>query len=127
MEKNEILFRLSRPFKISRTAAVDRVQLPVAGGSVTVLPDRAPTLFLLADGLLQVLDKEGNPLDRYLTKGGVADVARNRCAVSTEKVVAFDKIDLPRAAEKRDEAILPDDKVFYQMIVDYLTLMSSHK
>lgn len=127
MEKNEILFRLSRPFKISRTAAVDRVQLPVAGGSVTVLPDRAPTLFLLADGLLQVLDKEGKPLERYFIKGGGADVARNRCAVSTEKVVAFDKIDLPRAAEKRDEAILPDDKVFYQMIVDYLTLMSSHK
>ena len=127
MEKNEILFRLSRPFKISRTAAVDRVQLPVAGGSVTVLPDRAPTLFLLADGLLQVLDKEGKPPERYFIKGGVADVARNRCAVSTEKVVAFDKIDLPRAAEKRDEAILPDDKVFYQMIVDYLTLMSSHK
>ena len=127
MEKNEILFRLSRPFKISRTAAVDRVQLPVAGGSVTVLPDRAPTLFLLADGLLKVLDKEGKPLERYFIKRGVADVARNRCAVSTEKVVAFDKIDLPRAAEKRDEAILPDDKVFYQMIVDYLTLMSSHK
>lgn len=127
MEKNEILFRLSRPFKISRTATVDRVQLPVVGGSVTVLPDRAPTLFLLADGLLQVLDKEGKPLERYFIKGGVADVARNRCAVSTEKVVAFDKIDLPRAAEKRDEAILPDDKAFYQMIVDYLTSMSSHK
>lgn len=127
MEKNEILFRLSRPFKISRTGGCR----PGAAAGCRRKRDGSSRpgadAVLLADGLLQVLDKEGKPLERYFIKGGVADVARNRCAVSTEKVVAFDKIDLPRAAEKRDEAILPDDKVFYQMIVDYLTLMSSHK
>ena len=127
MERKEIIFRLSRPFKVSRTAAVSRVQLPAVGGAVTILPDRAPTLLLLTNGVLQILDCEGKPLERFFIKGGVADVARNRCAVSTEKVVSFDKIDLRRATEKRDEAILPEDKTFYQMIVDYLFLQSARK
>ena len=127
MEKKTILFRLSRPFKIFRTASVDRVQLPAVGGSVTILPERAPTLFLLTNGLLQILDEDSKPVERYFIKGGVADVARNRCAVSTEKVVSLDKITLVRAAEKRDAAILSDDKDFYQMIVDYLTVASAHK
>ena len=94
MEKKQIIFRLSRPFKVSRTAAVDRVQLPAVNGDITILPNRAPILLLLRNGLLQVLDKDGKPTERYFVKGGIADVARNRCAVSSEKVVAFDKIDV---------------------------------
>lgn len=127
MEKNEIIFRLSRPFKVSRTAAVARVQLPAVDGDVTILPGRAPTVILLGNGLLQVMDRNGAPTERYFVKGGVADVARNRCAVSTEKVVAFDKINLERAAEKRDQAILIEDRDFYQMIVERLSIMHTHK
>lgn len=124
MEKKQIIFRLSRPFKVSRTAAVDRVQLPAVNGDITILPNRAPILLLLRNGLLQILDKDGKPTERYFVKGGVADVARNRCAVSSEKVVAFDKIDVIKAAEKRDSAILQEDKDFYQSIVDTLKVMN---
>lgn len=122
MEK-EIIFRLSRPYKISRTATVSRVVLPGTNGDITIIPDRAPTLILLRDGLVQILDKNNNPSERYFIKGGVADIARNRCAVSTEKVVAFDKISLERAAEKRDQAIHDGDKAFYQMVIDTLSIM----
>ena len=124
MEKKQIIFRLSRPFKVSRTAAVDRVQLPAVNGDITILPNRAPILLLLRNGLLQILYKDGKPTERYFVKGGVADVARNRCAVSSEKVVAFDKIDVIKAAEKRDSAILQEDKDFYQSIVDTLKVMN---
>ena len=122
--RNEIIFRLSRPYKISMTAAVAKVVLPAANGDITILPDRAPTLILLTNGLLQVLDKDNKPQERYFIKGGVADVARNRCAVSAEKVVAFDNIDIARATEKRDEAAHQDDKDFYQMIIDRLALLN---
>lgn len=124
MEKKQIIFRLSRPFKVSRTAVVDRVQLPAVNGDITILPNRAPILLLLRNGLLQILDKDGKPTERYFVKGGVADVARNRCAVSSEKVVAFDKIDVIKAAEKRDSAILQEDKDFYQSIVDTLKMIN---
>ena len=124
MDKKQIIFRLSRPFKVSRTAAVDRVQLPAVNGDITILPNRAPILLLLRNGLLQILDKDGKPTERYFVKGGVADVARNRCAVSSEKVVSFDNIDIIKAAEKRDSAILQEDKDFYQSIVDTLKVMN---
>ena len=124
MDKNQIIFRLSRPFKVSRTAVVDRVQLPAMNGDITILPNRAPVLLLLRNGLLQILDKDGKPVERYFVKGGVADVARNRCAVSSEKVVAFDKIDIVKATEKRDSAILQEDKDFYQSIADILKVVN---
>lgn len=60
MEK-EVIFRLSRPYKVSRTTAVARVVLPGVKGDITIIPDRAPTLILLRDGLIQILDK-ANPL-----------------------------------------------------------------
>lgn len=120
MEKG-IIFRISRPYKIYRTAMVDRVVVPAVNGDLTVLMDRAPTLALLRNGMVQVLDKANNPVERYFVKGGVADIARNRCAVSTEKVVSYDNISVERATEKRDAAIHDDDKAYYQMIVDYLT------
>ena len=124
MDRNQIIFRLSRPFKVSRTAVVDRVQLPAMNGDITILPNRAPVLLLLRNGLLQILDKDGKPVERYFVKGGVADVARNRCAVSSEKVVAFDKIDIVKATEKRDSAILQEDKDFYQSIADILKVVN---
>lgn len=120
MEKG-IIFRISRPYKVYRTAMVNKVVVPAAKGDLTILQDRAPTLVLLRNGMVQILDKANNPTERYFIKGGVADIARDRCAISTEKVVSYDNIDLNKATEKRDAAIYDDDKEYYQMIIDYLS------
>lgn len=88
---------------------------------MTVLVDRAPTLVQLRDGLVQVLDKADKVTERYFIKGGIADIARNRCAISTEKVVAYENTDVEKATAKRDAAIYDEDKAYYQMIIDYLT------
>ena len=119
MEKG-IIFRISRPYKVYRTAKVDKVVVPGVNGDLTVLRDRAPSLVLLRNGLLQVLDTANKPIERYFIKGGIADIARNRCAVSTEKVVSYENIDIAKATEKRDVAVHDDDKAYYQMIIDYL-------
>ncbi len=119
MEKG-IIFRISRPYKVYRTAKVDKVVVPGVNGDLTVLRDRAPSLVLLRNGLLQVLDTANKPIERYFIKGGIADIARNRCAVSTEKVVSYENIDIAKATEKRDAAVHDDDKAYYQMIIDYL-------
>lgn len=120
MEKG-IIFRISRPYKVYRTAMVNKVVVPATKGDLTVLKDRAPTLVLLRNGMVQILDKANNPTERYFIKGGVADIARDRCAISTEKVVSYENIDLNKATEKRDSAIHNDDKEYYQMIIDYLS------
>lgn len=116
----EILFRISRPYKIYNTEKVFAVVIPAAKGDITILPDRAPTMFLLRDGIVQILDPQMKPIDKYFIKGGLADVARNRCAISSEKVFSTDTITVEKATLKRDAAIHVEDKAFYQMVIDKL-------
>lgn len=119
MEK-EILFRISRPYKIYATKKTPAVQIPSVEGDITILTERAPTLFLLGNGVVRLLDRQGKATSSYFVKGGVADVARNRCAISSEKVVAAENIDVEKAVQKRDSAIHEEDKIFYQMVIDKL-------
>ena len=113
----EILFRISRPYKVFSTKKVAAVQIPAANGDVTILPDRAPTLFLLRNGVVKLLDNQLKTVERYFIKGGLADVARNRCAISSEKVFSVDGADLARAKGKRDTALHEEDRVFYEFVV----------
>ncbi len=119
MEKG-IIFRISRPYKIYRTMLAPKVVVPGVKGDLTVIMDRAPTLMLLRNGLVQVLDHSNNVMERYFVKGGIADIARNRCAISTEKVVVYENMSIEKAKEKIEAAIHQEDKDFYQMALDYL-------
>lgn len=119
MEKG-IIFRISRPYKIYRTMLAPKVVVPGVNGDLTVIIDRAPTLMLLRNGLVQVLDHSNNVMERYFVKGGIADIARNRCAISTEKVVVYENMSIEKAKEKIEAAIHQEDKDFYQMVLDYL-------
>lgn len=114
---SEIIFRISRPYKIYSTKKVAALQLPSVNGDITLLPDRAPTMFLLRNGIVRVLDRQLNVLESYFVKGGVADFARNRCAISSEKVFGIDKISLERAKEKMSQAIHEEDRIFYEYVV----------
>lgn len=118
----DILFRISRPYKIFSTKKVSAVVIPAVKGNVTILPDRAPTMFLLQNGIVELLDIGLKPVEKFFIKGGLADVARNRCAISSEKVVSVDNIDLAKAERKRDAALHDEDKAYYQMIIDNLKL-----
>lgn len=102
-----------------------KIVVPGVNGDLTVLRDRAPTLILLRNGILQVLDAANNPVERYYVKGGIADIARNRCAVSSEKVVDCENMTLEKATEKRDAAIHQEDKDFYQMIINDITVFGN--
>ncbi len=117
--KEEILFRISRPYKQSKTMTAQKVVLPSTNGMITLLPNRAPIMIGLTNGLIEILDDKNNPIEKWFIKGGIADCARNRCAVSSEKVIAFDLYTKESAAVKRDEARYEEDKSFYQMIIDH--------
>ncbi len=117
-KQEEILFRISRPYKQSKTLAAQKIVLPATSGMITLLPNRAPIMIGLANGLVEILDNKNNVLEKWFIKGGVADCARNRCAVSSEKVISFDMYTKETAAQKRDAARYDEDKAFYQMIID---------
>ncbi len=116
----EILFRISRPYKVFNTKKVAALQLPAQEGDITILPDRAPTLLLLRNGIVRILDNQLKVTESYFVKGGIADVARNRCAVSCEKVFDVEGISLERAKEKRDSALHEEDKEFYNYVISVL-------
>ncbi len=116
----EILFRISRPYKVFNTKKVAALQLPAQEGDITILPDRAPTLILLRNGILKILDNQLKEVESYFVKGGIADVARDRCAVSSEKVFCVEGTSLERAKEKRDSALHEEDKIFYDYVISVL-------
>ncbi len=91
MEKNvELVIML--PDRVYKTVQVAKVVIPAAAGMMTVLPDRAPTTVLLEYGLLNILDGDNSVIERYFIKGGVADIAGDKCIIATEKVFNYDDL-----------------------------------
>lgn len=62
--------------------------VPGADGDLTVLPERAPTAMVLTNGYVRVLDEHDGITDKYFIRGGIANIADDICAISTEGVVS---------------------------------------
>lgn len=117
-QRSEILFRISRPYKQSKTMRAKKVVLPAINGKITILPERAPIMVALDNGIIEILNDKNEIVERWFIKGGIADIAKNRCAVSSEKVIAYNYYNKETATKKRDEAHYPEDAKFYQFIID---------
>lgn len=100
----------------------DKIVLPAEKGPLTVISGRAPTSLMLRRGVIRLLDKDNQPLKHYFIKSGVADVAEDICAVSAEVIDAYTDMSKELAAEKRDAAKTREDKDYYQMIFDEISL-----
>lgn len=94
------------------------VLLPAVRADVDILPERAPSIFVLDYGVLQILNADGTPKKRYFIKSGTADVAANKCLVMTSEVVPFDDVSATVAQQKLENADNDDDRLFYQMILN---------
>ena len=95
------------------------VIVPAVRADVAILPQRAPSIFTLDYGLLQIFDDEGRLTKRYFVKSGVVQTAQNACVVATRAAVAFDEVSPEDAARRLDTAENEDERVFYQMVLDY--------
>ncbi len=94
--------------------------LPAVRADVEVLPDRAPSVFVLDYGLLQILSSKGEVLDKYFIYSGLADVAQDKCKVMTQDIVPFGDVSISSAKEKAAAARDGNERLFYSMIADYL-------
>lgn len=120
MEKG-IKLQLSQPDKTVIAGEYPAVILPAQVSNLTVIPGRAPSLVLLAPGMLQLLDNTSKVIAIYFLKNGVASVADDVCRVSSEHIIAKKDIALETAAAELEKAASTEDKAFYQAIVDELT------
>lgn len=116
---DEIKLTIALPSQIYKEAEVASVIIPAVRADVDILPDRAPSVFVLDYGVLQILKKSGALQERYFIKSGMAQVVENHCQVMTQGVIPFDDITPFDAKKKVEEAINENDRLFYSMILDY--------
>ena len=119
--KDGILLTIALPYDVIYREKAGKVLLPAAVADVLILEERAPSVFLLRDGVLRLFSADDKEIGAFFVKGGVADVAADQCAVSTEAAIAIKDITEEAAAKQAEDAEREDDKRFYQMIAGYLT------
>ncbi|MDO5386925.1 MAG: hypothetical protein Q4F75_06595 [Pseudomonadota bacterium] len=123
----DVTLKLSKPYMVYNPEKADKIVLPAEKGPLTVISGRAPTSLMLRRGVIRLLDKDNQPLKHYFVKSGVADVAGDVCAVSAEIIDAYTDMSKELAAEKRDAAKTQEDKDYYQMIFDEISLTGKAK
>lgn len=116
---NEIKLTLVIPSKVYLEEKVASVIIPAVRADVNILPDRAPSVFVLDFGVVQVLDKNGSVKKRYFIESGMADIADNNCRIMTQGIVPYDDMTPHIAKQKVETAENEQERLFYQMILDY--------
>lgn len=114
----DISLRISRPFDVYMLKDVAAVVLPATKGNITILPERAPSQFLIENGIIQILDKQNQVIERCFVSAGVADIASNVCEVAVEKIVPWADLNVEKAMKEHENAQSLSDKRFYQMVLD---------
>ena len=96
------------------------VVLPAVRAPIEILPDRAPSVFVLDYGVVQVTGRGVDTKEKYFIYSGMADVAENHCKIMTQEVVAASEINVIAAKELAEKARDDNERLFYEMIVDHL-------
>lgn len=113
-----IQLQIFTPEKTALDKMIHRVVLPYGKINLTIIPERAPTSFVLHAGPLKILDEDNQIKEIYFIDGGVADVAQNLCKISVRHIVRRQDISAQQAAELQKEE--PQNAAFYQMIQEYI-------
>ena len=113
----DIGLKIYTPEKLALDKEIYRVVLPQGRSNLTIIKNRAPTSLILDTGVLQILNEGNEPVEKYFIDTGVADVAENKCTISTLHFIKTDKITSSEAEELAVSE--PQSAEFYQMIVQY--------
>ena len=117
---NEVKLTIELPTGIFLEKNVPAVVLPAVRAPIEILPDRAPSVFVLDYGVVQVTGRGVDTKEKYFIYSGMADVAENHCKIMTQEVVAASEINVIAAKELAEKARDDNERLFYEMIVDHL-------
>lgn len=117
---NEVRLTIELPTGIFLEKNVPGVILPAVRAPIEILPDRAPSVFVLDYGVVQVTGRGMDTREKYFIYSGMADVAENHCKVMTQAVVAASEVNVNTARELAEKARDENERLFYEMIVDHL-------
>ena len=107
------------PSRVYLEEKVSSVIIPAVRADIDILPDRAPSVFALDFGLLQILNERGGVKNSYFVHSGMAEVAGNECKVMVQGIAPSAEMTPHVVKKKLEEAQTEQMKLFYQMILDY--------
>ena len=114
----EIKLSVATPSKTYLETDVASVIIPAVRADVNILPQRAPSVFVLDFGVLQILDAEGAVKSKYFIQSGMAEIADNQCKVMTQGVIPYEDITFDEAKKRIETAQDEQGRLFFQMILD---------
>lgn len=118
---NKINFDFVSPEASIVSSEVDMVLIPGIDGDAGILPDHAPFMTTLRQGIVEVTFEQGN-VKKYLVEGGFADITQDKMTILAEtslnlsdsdsKVLKseIDIINEKLASAEEDEKVLLDER-----------------
>ncbi|MDD4556593.1 MAG: hypothetical protein PHE89_04630 [Alphaproteobacteria bacterium] len=122
---NNVRVKIMLPEMVFRDVNVDKVQVPLKDKNYTLLSERAPTVFALHIGLIQLLDEKNDVIEKFFIKSGVVDFAKGYCRILLDHITEYDAITIAQAKAAREEAVKDDEKAYYEFVET--TLMMDKK
>lgn len=107
-----IRYKLVQPDKTIKSGEAWGVVLPTGEINQTVISGQTPSILKTDNGILRVLDEQGQIIERFFISSGVATVVDDLCVVASEHIVATTNIDITAASAYDDD--------FHQMVVEEL-------
>ena len=108
------------PDKVLKEKEAAGVIIPARRGDITILSQRAPSVFVTDYGMIQLLDDTGKAVQKIFVTAGMADMADGKLHLLTSRILESDEISAEEALKRSLEADNESDKLFYQMIGDRL-------
>jgi len=118
---NKINFDFVSPEASIVSSEVEMVLIPGIDGDAGILPDHAPFMTTLRQGIVEVTFEQGN-VKKYLVEGGFADITQDKMTILAEtslnlsdtdsKVLKseLDIINEKLASAEEDEKVLLDER-----------------
>lgn len=114
-----IKIHISTPDGSFKEATVAKIQLPARDGIITILSQRAPSIFALDAGMINILDNDSKAIETFFINSGFADYANGFCKVLVEKVINKKDLKIDDIKEMLSKDDLPF-REFYEFIFEEL-------
>ena len=117
---NDLKLTIELPTGVLVEKQVPAVVLPAVRAPIEILPDRAPSVFVLDYGAVEVTGKNSGVADKFYIYSGAAQVVNNHCKIMTQGVIPASEINVNKAKELMDKAQNENERLFYEMIIDHI-------
>ena len=123
---DKVKLTIELPDKVLKQEEAYGVIIPAKGGDITILSQRAPSVFVTDFGAVRLIDEIGKERKKYFVSAGMADVAAGVLHLLASKVEEAEGLLLSDVIRNKDAAIQADEKMFYQMVGDHLQNKRGH-